>query len=351
MELEGSSVAELLHFACDYMEGAHPNIIERLVETNMEHTAGYGCDEHCERARELIREACACPDADVFFLVGGTQANATVIDSVLHPWEGVVAADTGHVSVHEAGAIEAGGHKVLQLPGELGKLSATQLDAFASAFEADGNREHMVAPGMCYISQPTEYGTLYSKDELEALSRVCKEHRLKLYVDGARLAYALAAPENDVTLADLARLSDVFYIGGTKCGTLFGEAVVVPQSGSIPHFFTLIKQHGALFAKGRILGIQFECLFENGLYECIGAPAIEAADIIKRGLRERGERFYFDSPTNQIFLIVENERLARLDGVLEYSFWEKYDEDHTVIRIATSWASSIEDANKLVEAF
>ncbi len=344
-------MAELLHFACDYMEGAHPRIIDRLAKTNMDHTAGYGCDEYCEHARSLIREACSCPGADVFFLVGGTQANATVIDSVLHPWEGVIAAHTGHVSVHEAGAIEAGGHKVMELPGKLGKLSANQVDEFASSFEADGNRDHMVAPGMCYISQPTEYGTLYSKAELEAISSVCRAHGLKLYVDGARLAYALAAPENDVTLADLARLCDVFYIGGTKCGTLFGEAVVIPQSGSIPHFFTLIKQHGALFAKGRILGIQFECLFEDGLYNRIGAPAIEAAEIIKRGLIAGGERFYFDSPTNQIFLVVEDARLAYLDSVVEYSFWEKYDETHTVIRVATSWASNVEDAKKLVEAF
>ena len=267
-----------LSFSCDYLEGAHPAILQRLCETNFAQTAGYGTDEYCESAREKIRAACGAPNAEIHFLVGGTQTNATVIDALLRSYEGVIAADTGHISVHEAGAIEFGGHKVLTLPQENGKITASQIRALLDRYEDDANRDHTVMPGMVYLSQPTEYGTLYSKKELAAISALCREKRLPLYIDGARLAYALACPENDVTLRDLAALCDIFYIGGTKCGALLGEAVVIPQPGLIPHFFTIIKQHGALLAKGRLLGIQFDTLFTDGLYERIGADAVRYAD-------------------------------------------------------------------------
>jgi len=341
-----------LFFASDYQEGCHPAILDRLVSTNLEHAVGYGLDPHSERARDLIRQACACPEAEIQFLVGGTQANEVVIACALRPWQAVVAATSGHVSVHEAGAIEAGGHKVIELPEREGKISADQVEACARAWETDGNRDHMIQPGMVYVSQPTECGTLYSRSELQALSVVCHDHGMLLYVDGARLAYALAAPENDVTLADLARLCDAFYVGGTKCGALFGEAVVVPDPTTIPHFFTQIKQHGALVAKGFVTGKQFEALFEEGpegrLYERIGKPAIEAAQRIKSSLAQRGVPLAMENPTNQTFLVADANLLARLDGRVEYGFWERLDEDHTVIRFATSWATTKEDVEALL---
>ena len=244
-----------LSFASDYQEGAHPAILQRLVETNLEKTPGYGADEYSESARRKIRAACAAPEADVYFLVGGTQANATVIDALLRPYQGAIAAESGHINVHESGAIELGGHKVLSLAQENGKLTAQAVERCAQGYWQDDNREHMVMPGLVYLSQPTEYGTLYSLSELEAIRAVCDRYSLSLYLDGARLAYALACPENDVTLESLARLCDAFYIGGTKCGALFGEAVVFPQHERVPHFFTIVKQHGALLAKGRIAGL------------------------------------------------------------------------------------------------
>ncbi|MBQ4480519.1 MAG: aminotransferase class V-fold PLP-dependent enzyme, partial [Victivallales bacterium] len=245
-----------LNFASDYMEGAHPRILQRLVETNFEKTAGYGFDTYSEAAREKIRKACEAPEAEIFFLVGGTQTNATVIDALLRSYQGVIAAETGHISTHESGAIEHSGHKVLALPGKDGKLSAKTVRACLDTYKLDENRDHTVMPGMVYISQPTEYGTLYSLAELEALSGVCREAGIPLYLDGARLASALACQENDAELPDLARLCDAFYIGGTNCGALFGEAVVFPKKNTVPHFFTIVKQHGALLAKGRIAGIQ-----------------------------------------------------------------------------------------------
>lgn len=338
-----------LSFASDYMKGAHPAIIARLAETNMEETAGYGLDPYCQSARRKIREACACPRAQVEFLVGGTQTNATVIDALLHSWQGVIAAETGHIATHEAGAIEAGGHKVLPLAQTSGKLSPADVRAYLETFFADENHEHMVEPGMVYISHPTEYGTLYTRDELQELREICDRFRIPLYLDGARLAYALACPENDVTLKDLAQLCHAFYIGGTKCGALFGEAVVIPDPARIPAFFTIIKQHGALLAKGRILGIQFDTLFTDGLYERIGAPAIEAAAEIRSALEKKGYRQCFGSPTNQIFCIMENDRLEELGQAVEYSFWEKYDEHSTIIRFATDWGTSREDAEALIE--
>lgn len=338
-----------LSFASDYMKGAHPEILRRLVETNLLETAGYGLDPFSESAREKIRQACTCPGAQVEFLVGGTQTNATVIDALLGTWQGVIAAQTGHIATHEAGAIEAGGHKVLTLPHENGKLLPETVRAFLEDFYGDGNHDHMVAPGMIYLSHPTEYGTLYTKKELQEFREICDKYRIPLYVDGARLAYALACPENDVTLQDLASCCDAFYIGGTKCGALFGEAVVVPDPYWIPGFFTIIKQHGALLAKGRILGIQFDTLFTDGLYERIGEPAVRAASAIRKALRENGISLCFDSPTNQIFCIMENEKLEKFGEMIEYSFWEKYDDTHTVIRLATDWGTTEDAVAELVK--
>ena len=337
-----------LYFASDYMEGAHPAIMQKLVETNLEKTVGYGVDPYTESAKEKIRTACNAPDADIYLLVGGTQTNATVIDALLKSYQGVVAAETGHIATHESGAIEFGGHKVLTLPQKDGKIRAAQIEKMVKDFYDDANYEHMVIPGMVYISQPTEYGTLYSKEELTEISKVCRANHLPLYVDGARLAYALASPENDVTLSDLAELCDAFYIGGTKCGALFGEAVVIPQKGLIPHFFTIIKQHGALLAKGRIAGIQFDELFTDRLYERIGKPAIDAAEQIKEALKKFGYKLALDTPTKQIFCIVSNEVMKKIAQDVEFGFWEKYDETHSVIRFATSWATTMEDTQKLI---
>ena len=268
----------MILFNCDYSEGAHADILRRMAETNMEQTAGYGEDPYCDQARKLIAGLCGRTDLDIHFLIGGTQTNFTVIAAALRPHQCVLCADTGHINVHESGAVEACGHKVSAIPSPDGKLTARQIEEAWHAHWDDETREHMPQPRMVYISQPTEYGTLYSKQELTAISKVCRENHLPLYVDGARLAYALASKENDVTLEDLAALCDAFYIGGTKCGALIGEAVVIPQKGLIPHFFTIIKQHGALLAKGRIAGIQFSELFTDGLYERIGKPAIDAAE-------------------------------------------------------------------------
>ena len=338
-----------LFFASDYMEGAHPAIMKRLAETNMEHTAGYGLDEYSERAREKIRAACGAPGAAVFFLVGGTQTNATVIDALLRPWQGVVSAETGHIAVHEAGAIEFGGHKVLTLPHRDGKITAAQVARCVDAWRQDDNRAHTVMPGMVYISQPTEYGTLYALEELEALSAVCRGAGLPLYLDGARLAYALATPINDAGLADIARLCDAFYIGGTKCGALLGEAVVFPKPAIAPHFFTIVKQHGALLAKGRVAGIQFDALFTDGLYGEVGRNAVDAANRIRAALDAKGYAQPFVAPTNQIFVALSPERAKALSRRVEMGFWENLEDGRTVMRIATSWATDPEDVDRLIE--
>ncbi len=325
--------------------------MQRLLETNMEFSAGYGLDDHSERARAKIRTACSAPNADIFFLAGGTQTNAVLIDSILRPYQGVIAAGSGHISVHEAGAIEFGGHKVLTLTPENGKVSAKGTEDIINNYEKDESREHMVMPGMVYISQPTEIGTLYSLKELKEISGVCRKRNIPLYLDGARLAYALACPENDVSLKDIAALCDAFYIGGTKCGTLFGEALVIQKHDLIPHLFTMIKQHGALLAKGRIAGLQFDTLFTDDLYLRIGKPAIEAADRIRKALSEKGYEFAFLSPTNQIFILLEKSEAERLSGKAELGFWENADEDHVIMRIATSWATQAEEADRLIEVF
>ena len=339
----------MMHFDSDYLEGAHPEILRRLMETNMEKTSGYGTDIYCEEARKKIRKACNCPDAEVFFLTGGTQTNATVIDAMLARTEGVIAADTGHISIHEAGAIEASGHKVLALPHENGKLSADAVLKYIENFYADGNNEHMVAPGMVYISHPTEYGTLYTKKELEDISLICHKNEIPLYLDGARLGYALMAKDTDITLEDIASNCDAFYIGGTKVGALFGEAVVFTKPNRIKHFLTIVKQHGALLAKGRLLGIQFDTLFDNDLYFEISKNAIEMADKLKKVFDEKGYKFFLKTPTNQQFIILENEKMKQLSEKVTFSFWETLDENHSVVRFATSWATTEEDVEELRE--
>lgn len=335
-------------FTSDYMEGAHPKIIEALAATNMDKTAGYGLDPYCESAREKIRSACQAPEAEIHFLVGGTQTNETVISSLLRPWEGVLCVQSAHVNTHEAGAIEHGGHKVLAIPGHEGKLRAEDVREYVRLFYADANHEHEVAPGMAYVSQPTEYGTLYSKSELEELREVCDEAGLALYVDGARLGYALSAAGNDLTLPDIARLADVFYIGGTKVGALFGEAVVFPKPGLIPHFYTITKIHGAMLAKGRILGIQFDTLFTDGLYEKISRNANECADRIRAALIERGYELFMPSTTNQVMVAVDQACAERLSKDVEYGFMETLPDGRQVIRFCTSWATRPEDVDELI---
>lgn len=337
----------MLHFDTDYMEGAHAEVMRRLFETNLEQTPGYGADAYTAHAKELIRQACGQPDAAVHFLVGGTQTNATVIDALLRRHEGVLAAETAHINVHEAGAIEAAGHKVLVLPSHEGKVRADEVEVYIRQFYRDETYEHMVAPGMLYISHPTEYGTLYTLGELEALSRVCREADIPLYMDGARLGYGLAA-DTDVTLADIARLCDVFYIGGTKVGALFGEAVVSARPSLLPHFFPLIKQHGALLAKGRLLGVQFETLFTDGLYFHIGAHAVRLALKLKQAFVAKGYRLHLDSPTNQQFICLPNETIDRLAHEATFELWGPRGETETVVRFVTSWATREEDVDKLI---
>ena len=338
----------MLCFENDYSEGAHPEILEHLIETNMEQLSGYGTDIYCQKAKEKIRNACGIPDAEVFLLTGGTQTNQIIIDTVLAPYEGVIAARTGHVSTHEAGAIEFTGHKVLELPEKEGKIQATDLKDLLETFYGDGNHEHMVFPGMVYISHPTEYGTLYSKQELKDLSAVCREYKIPLYMDGARLIYGLVSEGTDLTLQDIAQLCDCFYIGGTKAGLLCGEAVVFTGKNMPAHFLTRVKQHGALLAKGRLLGVQFDALFTDDLYLKIGKNAITTAAVLKNGLKEKNYEFYIDSPTNQIFIVLNNVQVKKLSEQVVFSFWEKKDDSHTVIRFATSWATRMEDVYKLL---
>lgn len=333
----------MISFENDYSTGAHPRVLEALAATNLEPAPGYGTDRFCASAAERIRAACADDTADVFFLVGGTQTNAVVISSLLAGYEGVIAADTGHIAVHEAGAIEATGHKVIALPEHDGKLQAADVEAYLEGFYADANYEHMVFPGMVFIAHPSELGTLYSLAELEELSALCRRYEIPLYLDGARLSYGLAAPESDVTLPDIARLTDAFYIGGTKCGALCGEAVVFPRGGMPKHFLTHVKQHGALLAKGRLLGVQFDTLFTNGLYGEVGRTAIDAAAELRRILSEAGCAFFRESPTNQQFVILENSQMEALAERVRFSFWERVDDTHTAIRFVTSWSTTADD--------
>ena len=337
----------MIYFNSDYLEGAHPALMAKLNETNMVQTVGYGEDEYCAAAREKIKAACGAPEADVHFLVGGTQTNTTVIAAILRPWQGVLSADSGHINCHEAGAIEFGGHKVLTIPGYEGKMHAEDLEDYIQVFYENESYEHTVFPGAVYVSLSTEYGTLYSKAELAAIHSVCQRREIPLFVDGARLAYALAADECDITLPELAQLCDVFYIGGTKCGALCGEAVVFSGMHAPAHPIPRIKQHGALLAKGRLTGVQFEALFTDGLYFEIGRQAIQTSQALRRVLHERGYEFFLETPTNQQFVILPNEDMVRIREHASIEYWEKYDEAHTVVRFCTSWATTQEDIDAL----
>ncbi len=338
----------MLSFQNDYSEIAHEKVLRRMMETNLDKVPGYGADPYCESAKEKIRAAIGCKDAAIFFLVGGTQTNQVVIDTMLQSYEGVISADTGHVSVHEAGAIEYAGHKVLTIPQKDGKLEAAAVRDHIKAFYADGNREQMVFPGMVYISHPTEYGTIYTKGELEALHEVCREYHIPLFLDGARLGYALTAEGTDVTLRDIAALTDVFYIGGTKVGAMCGEALVFTRGNMPAHFSARVKQRGALMAKGRVLGVQFDTLFTDDLYLNISRNAISTAGQIRTALREKGYRLYMPNPTNQIFVILDDARVEELSKEVLLGFMEKYDDTHTVMRICTSWGTTQEDVEKLI---
>lgn len=339
----------MIYFDTDYMAGAHPQVMKRLAETNLEMTPGYGTDIYTRKAKERIKEACGTPQADVHFLVGGTQTNATAIDGLLAHHEGVLAAETAHINVHESGAIEATGHKVLTLPSHEGKVWASDVKEYIKQFYADETYEHMVAPGMVYISQPTEYGTLYSYEEMSDLHKVCQEADIPLYVDGARLGYALAAETTDVSLKDLAQLCDVFYIGGTKVGALFGEALVVTRPQLLPHFFPLIKQHGALLAKGRLLGVQFDTLFTDDLYLKIGEHAVRLAMKLKQAFVDKGYELFMDSPTNQQFICLPNAKMDELSNMASFELWGPRGETYSVIRMVTSWATREEDVDALIE--
>ncbi|HHW39363.1 MAG TPA: low specificity L-threonine aldolase [Bacillales bacterium] len=339
----------MIRFENDYAEGAHKRILKRLMETNEEQTPGYGMDEHCEKARTYIRKACDVENADIQFLVGGTQTNTTIISSILRPHQGAVAAITGHIAVHETGAIEATGHKVITLPSDDGKIQAEQVKELYDAHWNDVTHEHMVQPGLVYISHPSEKGTTYSKSELEELSKVCRECGLPLVMDGARLGYGLVSKDSDLSLADIARLCDVFYIGGTKIGALFGEAVVIINDNLKKDFRYLIKQKGGLLAKGRLLGIQFETLFEDGLYYEISNHAVELAMMIREAFVEKGFSLRYDSKTNQQFPILPNDVLMKLGKKYSFSIWEKIDATQSVVRFCTSWATKKENVEMLIE--
>lgn len=332
---------------CDYNNGCHPAILRRLAETNDKKSKTYGYDEWTESAKAKIREACDDPDAQIRFLVGGTQTNATVIDSLLQSYEGVVAVQTAHINSHEAGAIEFTEHKVITIPGHDGKMDPKELEQYMNEFLDDANSEHSVYPGMVYITFPTELGTLYTKDELTKLYELCQKYHLPLYIDGARLGYGLMSPENDITLPYLAHHCDVFYIGGTKVGALCGEAVVFTHNNAHPHFFNIVKQHGALMAKGRVVGLQFETLFTDNLYFDISKHAIDMAMQVKQIFKEAGYQFLVDSPTNQQFVILPNEELPRLSQNILFETWGKVDPTHTACRFVTSWATTKEEIEEL----
>lgn len=339
----------MIHFTCDYCEGAHPEILRRLSETNYEQMAGYGEDPYCTSAKEKIRLAIQCPSAEVYFLVGGTQTNATVIDAMLPHYAGAISVDSGHIAVHEAGAIEFCGHKVITLPAQDGKLMAEALADYLMRFYADPTWQHVAQPGMVYISYPTEWGTIYSKQELTALYAQCRKYGLPLFIDGARLGYGLAAA-HDLTFVELAQLCDVFSIGGTKVGALCGEAVVFPRGNAPKNFFSIVKQHGALLAKGRLLGIQFDTLFTDNLYFRISEGAVKRAMRLREIFAAKGSPFFYDSPTNQQFPILSQEQITLLKENVAFEVWEERP-DHTFLtRFATSWATPDEHLEQL-EAF
>lgn len=338
----------MFSFESDYTEGAHPKILDAFVRTNFEQLSGYGKDKYCDSAKAKIRKACGIDDADVYFISGGTQTNQLVIDTMLKPFEGVVSTVSGHIEGHEAGAVEFTGKKVLTVPHHFGKMDASELKALIETFYGDDNHDHMVFPGMVYISHPSEYGTLYSLSELTAISDVCREYKIPLFLDGARLGYGLMSSGTDVTLKDIARLCDVFYIGGTKVGALCGEAVVFTKNNTPAHFFTSIKQHGALLAKGRLLGVQFDTLFTDDLYFKIAKNAIDKVDRMRAAFKEKGYEFFMETVTNQIFIVLENTKMEELKKQVSFGFWEKYDDNHTVVRFASSWATTDEAVDTLI---
>lgn len=337
----------MIYFGSDYMAGAHPVVMEALRATNLLHTSGYGNDNFTREAKRLILSECALPDGEVFFLVGGTQTNAAVIDRLLERNDGVIAADTAHISVHEAGAIELDGHKVLVLPNREGKLDAADVEGYISAFYADETHPHMVRPAMVYVSFPTELGTVYTQEELRSLHDVCVKWEIPLYVDGARMAYGLAAGCGISDLRSMASLCDVFYIGGTKCGALFGEAVVTGRPELFKRFFSLMKSHGAVLAKGRLLGVQFKALFEKGLYYRIGEEAVRLAVKLKKGFEERGFRIFMDSPTNQQFVILPDRLIDSMQEEVCFELWGPRGKNESVVRFVTDWTTKEEDITAL----
>lgn len=339
----------MIRFECDYLEGALPEIMTRLNETNMEQTPGYGVDDFCRSAAEKIKKECRAPEADVHFLMGGTQTNTTVIAASLRPHQGVISADTGHVNTHEDGAIESSGHKVLTIHSEDGKLTLAQVREYVENYWDDENHEHVVQPAMLYISQPTENGTVYSKTELEELSAYCRENKLLLFLDGARLATALVCGADMPQLHDIARLCDVFYIGGTKMGALFGEAVVILNENIKKDFRCIMKQRGATLAKGRLLGVQFDTLFTEGLYYRAAEFAVGQALRIREAVLEKGWELYYDSPTNQQYPVIPNEALEKLAEKYSYAVWAKLPDGRTATRFCTSWATRPEDIDALIE--
>ncbi len=336
-----------LTFESDYNNGAHPALLRRLLETNEEKSETYGFDEWSLSAKDKIKKACEDDDAQVTFLVGGTQTNSTVLATMMQPYEGVVCAESGHIAVHEAGAVENTGHKVLTLPAHDGRLDSDELDNYLKAFKADSNADHCVWPGVVYITFPTEYGTLYTASQLSAIHAVCQRHGLPLYVDGARLGYGIMAPGNDISLPFLAHHCDAFYIGGTKMGALCGEAVVFTHANEPRHFFTMVKQHGALLAKGRLTGIQFDELFTDNLYFRIARHAIDMARRLKQILADSGFKFYLDSPTNQQFVIMPNDRIPALQKQVEFSVWGPMCDQESVCRFVTSWATTDDEMLQL----
>lgn len=337
----------MISFASDYVQGAHPIILDKLVETNFEYLSGYGTDKYCEEAKRKILDICGIKNGEVEFLVGGTQTNSIVISTMLKPFEGVISAETGHISVHEAGAIEYSGYKVLTVPQNMGKINPLDVEKLLLKFYSDEAREHMVYPGMVYISNPTEYGTIYTKEELRAIHDLCLKYNIPLFIDGARLGYALESEESDLSIKDIASLCEVFYIGGTKVGALCGEAVVFTNGNRPEHFTNLIKKRGALIAKGRLLGIQFLTLFSDNLYFEISKNAIRMANKLKEVFIRHGIDFFIDSPTNQQFVILRNDQIEKLKKKVGFEFWETYDNDRTVVRFATSWATTEENIKEL----
>ena len=337
----------MYHFECDYLEGCIPAILSRLQETNLEQTVGYGNDAYCDEAADMIREQFSCPDAAVFFMVGGTQVNTAVISSILRPHEGVLCAETGHINAHESGAIEHTGHKVLALPGKDGRITGTQVSV---AVALQGDNEHTVKPGMVYISMSTELGTIYNLAQLTDLSMVCRQNHLPLYLDGARLGYALTSPVCDVTPADIARLCDAFTVGGTKQGALFGEALVITNPALKRDFRYIMKQQGGMLAKGRLLGIQFMELMRGGTYFTVAQKAVNQAMRIREALMKKGLTLYVDSPTNQLFVVLSDEQLESLEDDFAFETWERVDEAHSCVRICTSWATSEGAVTALLQA-